>query len=326
MAAASANRPAMQWNVGAPPGEEVCKPFGRESVLAAIEAMKKGRIICVTDDESRENEGDLIMAGEFATPEAIGFIIRYSSGVICCSVRDPPFCTRYASHVEVDLVCARSRCLGSGWRPCSCRQCTSTTRIRKARRSPCPQISSTGRRPGSRRRTALPHSAPSLTRPPDVCAAGDAERRAIPCLMTRLMTRLMTCMHGVVLAHHGVCTRALVRSRRLPAPWPRLSAAPAARRVRRARRAHGGGGRLLQAGGPQAGRGARRGVQRGWVDGAHTAVAAFLCPAPDRPHVDRRLDRIHQRDVGAVRGGTRARLHSYTPTFLHRRVRETSAH
>jgi 3,4-dihydroxy 2-butanone 4-phosphate synthase/GTP cyclohydrolase II len=39
------------------------------------------------DDEDRENEGDLIMAAEFATPETIGFIRRYSSGVICVAVR-----------------------------------------------------------------------------------------------------------------------------------------------------------------------------------------------------------------------------------------------
>lgn len=50
--------------------------------------MKAGRVIVVTDDESRENEGDFIMAGEFATPETIGFIVRHSSGVICCSVPD----------------------------------------------------------------------------------------------------------------------------------------------------------------------------------------------------------------------------------------------
>jgi len=62
------------------------KFFGRESVLAALEELKKGRVIVVTDDESRENEGDFIMAGEFATQETIGFIVRYSSGVICCSV------------------------------------------------------------------------------------------------------------------------------------------------------------------------------------------------------------------------------------------------
>lgn len=63
--------------------------FGPESVVAAVEAVKAGKIIVVTDDESRENEGDLIMAAEFATPETIGFIRRYSSGVICVAVRLP---------------------------------------------------------------------------------------------------------------------------------------------------------------------------------------------------------------------------------------------
>mmetsp|Transcript_6096 Transcript_6096/g.10087 ORF Transcript_6096/g.10087 Transcript_6096/m.10087 type:complete len:212 (-) Transcript_6096:537-1172(-) len=66
--------------MGAPAG------FGRASVVAAIEAIKAGKIIAVTDDESRENEGDLIMAGEFATAEKIGFFVRYTSGVICVSV------------------------------------------------------------------------------------------------------------------------------------------------------------------------------------------------------------------------------------------------
>ena len=63
--------------------------FGRATVLAAIEAIKAGKIVCVTDDESRENEGDLIMAAEYATPETIAFFIRYTSGVICVSVRPP---------------------------------------------------------------------------------------------------------------------------------------------------------------------------------------------------------------------------------------------
>jgi len=63
-----------------------CKPFGRASVVAAVEAIREGKMVVVTDDESRENEGDLIMAGEHATAESIGFIVRYSSGVICCAV------------------------------------------------------------------------------------------------------------------------------------------------------------------------------------------------------------------------------------------------
>lgn len=61
----------------------VVEPFGRSSVVAAIEELKRGRPIVVTDDESRENEGDLIMASQYATAETIGFIVRYSSGVIC---------------------------------------------------------------------------------------------------------------------------------------------------------------------------------------------------------------------------------------------------
>lgn len=60
--------------------------FGPKSVVAAIEAIKQGKLVVVTDDESRENEGDLIMAAECATPANVGFIVRYTSGVICCAV------------------------------------------------------------------------------------------------------------------------------------------------------------------------------------------------------------------------------------------------
>lgn len=60
--------------------------FGPSTAVAAIAAVAEGKIVCVTDDEGRENEGDLIMAAQFATPEAIAFFIRYTSGVICVSV------------------------------------------------------------------------------------------------------------------------------------------------------------------------------------------------------------------------------------------------
>ena len=42
-----------------------------------------GEIVVVVDDEDRENEGDLIMAAESATPEKIAFFLRHTSGVIC---------------------------------------------------------------------------------------------------------------------------------------------------------------------------------------------------------------------------------------------------
>ncbi len=49
----------------------------------AVAAIARGEIIVVVDDEDRENEGDLIMAAEFATPEKIAFFVRHTSGVIC---------------------------------------------------------------------------------------------------------------------------------------------------------------------------------------------------------------------------------------------------
>ena len=48
-----------------------------------VAAIGRGEIVVVVDDEDRENEGDLIMAAEHATPEAIAFFVRYTSGVIC---------------------------------------------------------------------------------------------------------------------------------------------------------------------------------------------------------------------------------------------------
>lgn len=57
--------------------------FGRQSVEDAIASVARGELIVVVDDESRENEGDFIMAADKCTPETMAEFIRYSSGVIC---------------------------------------------------------------------------------------------------------------------------------------------------------------------------------------------------------------------------------------------------
>jgi len=54
-----------------------------DSIEDAILAIREGKQVVVVDDEDRENEGDLILAGVKATAEAIGFMNRYTSGVIC---------------------------------------------------------------------------------------------------------------------------------------------------------------------------------------------------------------------------------------------------
>ncbi|MFH1012183.1 MAG: bifunctional 3,4-dihydroxy-2-butanone-4-phosphate synthase/GTP cyclohydrolase II [Candidatus Peregrinibacteria bacterium] len=54
-----------------------------KKIQDAIKAFKAGKMVIVTDDESRENEGDIILAAEHATTEKIAFMIRHTSGVIC---------------------------------------------------------------------------------------------------------------------------------------------------------------------------------------------------------------------------------------------------
>src|SRR5271156_1712242 len=56
------------------------------SVDEAIEAIAAGPMVVVVDDEDRENEGDLVMAAESATPENIAFFLAHTSGVICVPV------------------------------------------------------------------------------------------------------------------------------------------------------------------------------------------------------------------------------------------------
>lgn len=53
------------------------------NVKKAIEDIKNGKIIIVTDDENRENEGDFICAAEFATQENVNFMAKYAKGLIC---------------------------------------------------------------------------------------------------------------------------------------------------------------------------------------------------------------------------------------------------
>lgn len=52
----------------------------------AIKDFKQGKFLIVVDDEDRENEGDLIMAAEFVTPEHVNFMLRYGRGVLCAPI------------------------------------------------------------------------------------------------------------------------------------------------------------------------------------------------------------------------------------------------
>ena len=56
------------------------------TVEEALEDLKQGRMIILVDDEDRENEGDLTMAAEFVTPEAINFMAKYGRGLVCLAL------------------------------------------------------------------------------------------------------------------------------------------------------------------------------------------------------------------------------------------------
>jgi 3,4-dihydroxy-2-butanone 4-phosphate synthase/GTP cyclohydrolase II len=62
------------------------QPFA--TIEAAIEELKAGRMIIVVDDEDRENEGDLTMAAEMITPEAVNFMATHGRGLICLAMTD----------------------------------------------------------------------------------------------------------------------------------------------------------------------------------------------------------------------------------------------
>ncbi len=89
----------------------------QERVQEIIEAFRVGEIVVVTDDDDRENEGDLIIAACHCTPEKMAFIIRHTSGIVCApltteiarrlhldpmvSVNDAPHATAFTVSVDV---------------------------------------------------------------------------------------------------------------------------------------------------------------------------------------------------------------------------------
>ena len=59
-------------------------PFS--TIEEAIEEIRRGRMVVVCDGEDRENEGDLVMAAQFATPEAVNFMAKEARGLICLAL------------------------------------------------------------------------------------------------------------------------------------------------------------------------------------------------------------------------------------------------
>ncbi|HEX8159878.1 MAG TPA: bifunctional 3,4-dihydroxy-2-butanone-4-phosphate synthase/GTP cyclohydrolase II [Solirubrobacteraceae bacterium] len=76
-------------------------PFA--TIEEALEDIRQGKMVVVCDDEDRENEGDLTMAGQFATPEAVNFMAKEGRGLICLSLT-PERC----GELGLDLMAAKN--------------------------------------------------------------------------------------------------------------------------------------------------------------------------------------------------------------------------
>src|SRR5690242_2681386 len=56
------------------------------SIADALEDLRQGRMVILVDDEDRENEGDLVLAAEKVTPEAINFMTKHARGLVCLTL------------------------------------------------------------------------------------------------------------------------------------------------------------------------------------------------------------------------------------------------
>ena len=56
------------------------------TISEAIEEIRNGRMIILVDNEDRENEGDLVVAAEFCTPEIVNFMVKQARGVLCLAM------------------------------------------------------------------------------------------------------------------------------------------------------------------------------------------------------------------------------------------------
>jgi 3,4-dihydroxy 2-butanone 4-phosphate synthase/GTP cyclohydrolase II len=74
-------------------------PFA--SIPEIIEELKAGKMIVLVDDEDRENEGDLVVAAEHCTPEAINFMVKHARGVVCLALT-PEVCDRLQLYPQVE--------------------------------------------------------------------------------------------------------------------------------------------------------------------------------------------------------------------------------
>ena len=86
------------------PVKKSAKPSPFHPIAGVIEEIRKGGMVIVTDDEDRENEGDLVMAASKVTPQAVNFMATHGRGLICV-----PITGERAAHLGLQRMVAHNR-------------------------------------------------------------------------------------------------------------------------------------------------------------------------------------------------------------------------
>ncbi len=74
------------------------------SIDTAIETLKQGKMIILIDAEDRENEGDLVIAADYATPEAINFMATFARGLVCL-----PMAAALIDNLQLPMMAKQNR-------------------------------------------------------------------------------------------------------------------------------------------------------------------------------------------------------------------------
>jgi 3,4-dihydroxy 2-butanone 4-phosphate synthase/GTP cyclohydrolase II len=103
-----------------------------QRVEEAIETIKKGRMVIMMDDEDRENEGDLVYAATFSTPELVNFMAKEARGLICT-----PISREIARRLDLEPMVSRNDSMHETAFTVSIDAASATTGISAAERSEC---------------------------------------------------------------------------------------------------------------------------------------------------------------------------------------------
>lgn len=77
-------------------------------IEGAIEDIKNGKVVIVTDDENRENEGDFVAAAELITPEIVNFMATHGRGLICAALTE-----ERCSELELEIMAQKNTAINS---------------------------------------------------------------------------------------------------------------------------------------------------------------------------------------------------------------------